>query len=66
MNRVAPLSWERLQLAVVEPTVLPIGGFHPIPIRSYDQDYDFRASLQRLHILSTLKRGGFQRTTREL
>src|SRR5579864_1395190 len=50
-GQVAPrvlsrVSWDLLQLVTQDPPMLPFVGFHPIPIRSRDNDENFGASRQ--------------------
>ena len=59
-------SRERLQLFAINPAVLAIGGFHSVPVRSNDQDHDFRARFQRLDVGCAVERGGLQLASRSL
>src|SRR5271166_1047826 len=59
------VSWQ-LQLRAVDPTMLPVFGFHSIPIRRRNEDYHLRSRIQRLQIGGAVKRSRLELGARGL
>ena len=57
-------SRHRLQLSTMNPAVLAVGSFDAVPVSSYDQDHDFCACFQRLHVRSAVEWSRLQLPTR--
>src|SRR5579863_5368400 len=53
-------SWQRLQLIVMNPAVLPVFCFHPIPVGGRNHNYDFSTRFQRLQIRGSVKGSGLK------
>ena len=57
-------SRQRLQLVAMNPTVLPIFGFHAEPVRSGHDNHNFSAGIEGLQNRRCVEGSGFELATR--
>src|ERR1700730_16363589 len=53
-------SWKVLRFVAPQPSAVPVGGLHAVPVRSHDRDNDISARLQRHESRRLPKRRGLQ------
>src|ERR1700731_4662954 len=53
-------SWKVLRFVAPQPSAVPVGGLHAVPVRSHDHDNDISARLQRHESRRLPKRRGLQ------
>src|SRR5580692_603629 len=57
-------SRQRLQLVAMNPTVLPVLGFHAEPVRSGHHNHNFSAGIEGLQNRRSVEGSGFELATR--